>query len=109
MHSFNETLDHYRVLLVAQQDGALQLPNDNLDTGAITRGADYGLEDETYAKLLNKTSGKPISNALRQDILSYYADMEKPYATKKKPEAWQEVIKNLDALRAMPAAGAPTP
>jgi hypothetical protein len=107
MHSFNETMDHYRELLVAQQGDTLHLPNDNLDTGSITGGAEYGLEDETYAKLLKKTSGKPISNALRQNILAYYADLEKPFATKKKPKAWQEVIKELDALKSMPAAGVP--
>ena len=107
MHSFNEAMYRYREMLVAQQEGTLQLPNDNLDTGSITGGAEYGLEDETYARLLKETSGKPISNALRQNILAYYADLEKPFATKKKPEAWQEVIKELDALKSMPAAGVP--
>ena len=57
MHSFNETLDHYRTLLLAQQEGRLQLPNDNLDTGGITGPADYRLTDEAYAKLLDKTNG----------------------------------------------------
>ena len=32
MNSFNTTLDRYRELLLAQQAGNLQLPNDNLDT-----------------------------------------------------------------------------
>src|SRR5205809_4680909 len=36
MHSVNETLDHYRPLLLPQPDARLQLPNDNLDTGSIT-------------------------------------------------------------------------
>jgi hypothetical protein len=31
MNSFNETLEHYRALLLAQQEHRLQLPNDNLD------------------------------------------------------------------------------
>jgi len=52
MSSFNQTLDHYRALLLAQQEGRLQLPNDNLDTGAITGAAAYRLTDETYAELL---------------------------------------------------------
>jgi hypothetical protein len=55
MKSFNETLDHYRVMLRAQQQHQLQLPNDNLDTGAVTGAAAYRLTDETYAKLLDKT------------------------------------------------------
>ena len=70
MHSFNETLDHYRLLLLAQGDGRLQLPNDNLDTGGLTGPAVYRLTDETYANLLGMTSGKPISDALRQNFLA---------------------------------------
>ncbi|MGC1413689.1 MAG: zinc dependent phospholipase C family protein [Candidatus Acidiferrum sp.] len=108
MHSFNETLDRYRTLLLAQQEGKLQLPNDNLDTGEITGPADYRLTDETYATLLDKTNGKPISDALRLDILAYYADPGKAFATKKKPEAWQKVLDELSSLRAGPTAGAMT-
>jgi hypothetical protein len=104
MHSFNETLDHYRALLLAQQEGKLQLPNDNLDTGGITGPADYRLTDETYAKLLDKTNGKPISDALRLDILAYYADSGKEFATKRNPEAWQKVLDQLSSLKAKAAS-----
>src|SRR5580692_1565719 len=107
MHSFNETLDHYRLLLVAQQEGTLRLSNENLDTGGPTDPAVYRLADETYANLLGKTSGKPISDALRRDMLAYYADPEKGFATKKDPEAWQKVLRELDRLKAMPTAGVP--
>lgn len=106
MNSFNDTLDHYRALLLAQQESRLQLPNDNLDTGAITSPAAYRLTDETYAKLLQKTSGKPISAALRQDFLSYYADLEKPFATKRNAKSWQDLTKELDALKSTAVAGA---
>lgn len=106
MDSFNQTLDHYRSLLQAQQEDRLQLPNDNLDTGTITGAAGYRLTDNTYAKLLQMTSGQPISPALRQDFLSYYADLEKPYATKKNSEAWQNLLEELDALKSRPAADA---
>jgi len=104
MHSFNETLDHYRTLLLALQEGRLQVPNDNLDTGGITGPADYRLTDEAYAKLLTKTSGRPVSQALRRDILAYYADPEKAFATKKDPQAWQQLLNELSKLRAMPTA-----
>lgn len=107
MHSFNETLDHYRVLLVAQQEGTLRLPNDNLDTGVLTGPAVYRLTDETYADLVSKTSGKPISDGLRQDILGYYADLGKGYATKKDPEAWKKVVLELNRLKDAPPSDAP--
>jgi hypothetical protein len=105
MHSFNETLDHYRTLLLAVREGRLQLPNDNLDTGGVTGPAGYRLTDETYAKLLDKTSGRPVSETLRLDILAYYADPEKAFATKRDPEAWQKLLAELSTLRATPAAG----
>jgi hypothetical protein len=99
MHSFNETLDRYRLLLLAQKESRLQLPNNNLDTGTITVPAVYRLADETYANLLDKTSGKPISDALRQDILAYYSDLETDFATKKDQRAWQKVLSELDGLK----------
>jgi hypothetical protein len=99
MNSFNETLDHYRALLLAQREDRLQLPNDNLDTGRVTGAATYRLADETYAKLLNKTSGRPVSDALRRDLLSYYADLEKPFATKRNSKAWHKLIKELETLK----------
>ena len=105
MNSFNEALAHYRALLLAQQEHRLLLPNDNLDTGAVTGAAAYRLTDETYAKLLDKTSGKPVSEALRRDLLSYYADLEKPFATKRNSNAWNELLKELAILKSKPAVG----
>ena len=104
MDSFNKTLDRYRLLLLAQQEGQLLLRNDNLDTGAMTEAASYGLTDETYAKLMQKTNGRPVSDALRQSILSYYADLEKPFATKQNAKAWQNLIKELNTLKSTTVA-----
>ena len=104
MDSFNKTLDRYRLLLLAHQEGQLLLPNDNLDTGAMTEAASYGLTDETYAKLVQKTNGRPVSDALRQIILSYYADLEKPFATKQNAKAWQDLIKELNTLKSTTVA-----
>jgi Zinc dependent phospholipase C len=109
MRSFNETLDHYRALLLAQQEDRLQLPNDNLDTGAVTRAATYRLADQTYAKLLNETNGKPVSDALRRDLLSFYDNLEEPFATKRNSKAWHELIKELDTLKSKPAVGVSFP
>jgi hypothetical protein len=50
-------------------------------------------------------SGKTIPEPLRQDILSYFADPEKDFATKKDPKAWQKVLRDLEKLKAQPIAG----
>jgi hypothetical protein len=96
--------DRYRALLLAQQEGNLQLPNDNLDTGEATVPAGYKLADDTYAKLLEKTSGQAISDELRRELLWYYADLEKPFATKHNPKAWRELVRDLNTLKSMPVA-----
>jgi hypothetical protein len=86
----------------------LNLPDDNLDTGETTSAAEYRLTDETYAELLRRVSSTPVSNALRQDILSYYSDLAKPYATKRNLEKWEELVKRLDELKSTPVSGAST-
>ena len=105
MHSFNETLKDYRGMLVALQEGRLQLPNDNFDTGELTEPTEYAFTDRAYAELLAKVSGRPISDALRSDILAYYADLEAPFVTKKDPKAWQNVLDELGTLKGSPATG----
>ena len=105
MGSFNETLIRFRTLLLEQREGRLQLANDNLDTGAVSGPAAYRLTDKTYAKLLNKTSGKPVSSSLRRDLLAYYLDLDKPFATKQNSKAWRELVKELDTLKSTPALG----
>jgi hypothetical protein len=106
MHSFNETLEHYRGMLIAQQEGRLELPNENLDTGELTKPTVYPFSDEAYAKLLAKVTRKPVSDALRSDILLYYLDLGSPFATKKDPKTWQDVLDELAKLKALPATSA---
>jgi len=100
MGSFNATLDHCRALLLAERVHRLQLPNENLDIGVPTVPATYRLADETYAKLLNETSGKDVSDSLRKDLLSYYDDLDRAFATKRNSKAWQELVRELDILKA---------
>ena len=80
------------------------MPNDNFDTGEHTEPTAYLFTDRAYAKLLDRVSGKPISDALRSDILVFYADLGAPFATKKDPKAWQEALDELGKLRYSPAA-----
>jgi len=109
MGSFNEALNRFRALLLEQQEHRLQLANDNLDTGAVTAPAAYRLTDNTYAKLLSKTSGRPVPDSLRRDLLSYYLDLAKPFATKQNSKAWHDLVKELDTLKSTPAVGMSLP
>jgi hypothetical protein len=102
MHSFNETLDHYRRLLIAQQAGILQLPNNNLDTGEITEPAVYRLTDESYAELDDRLNEKPVSDTLRLNVLTFYSDPGKPFATKKNPKEWEKVRRELEIMKEKP-------
>jgi len=102
MGSFNASLDRYRELLRAQDGNRLQLSNNNLDIGVSTTAAEYRLTDETYADLLGRLSGRSISNSLREDILSYYSNLEKPYVTKRNTENWEKLLKRLHDLKSTP-------
>ena len=103
MHSFNETLDHYRRLLLAQQQDRLQLPNANFDTGEMTEPGTYRLMDKSYAELLGRMNDKQASDALRQNILDFYADLGKPFATKKNSKEWENLLRELETLKATSA------
>jgi hypothetical protein len=111
--SFNATLDRYRKLLSEVKGGSLELANDNFDTGDETGPGKYGLNDDTYAKLVDKLSEQKfagISPELRGNILSFYGDMNAPFATKRKRKVWAKVEADLNQLKtASSAAEAATP
>jgi Zinc dependent phospholipase C len=108
--SFNATLERYRKLLGQVGSGNLELLNDNFDTGDTTGPGKYGMNDDTYAKLLDKLSDEKFAGAspeLRANILAFFGDLNAPYATKRDPKAWAKVQTDLDQLKAAPPAGAP--
>jgi hypothetical protein len=73
--SFDDTVKRYRESLASvAKGGAIQLPNENLDTGRPTHMGDYHLADETYAKLVErlKKADTPISPPLQSNIAAFY-------------------------------------
>src|SRR5579864_8533030 len=54
--SINTTVDQYRAFLEEVRADALVLPNRDLDSGNVTKAAEYPLTDNTYAKLLVQLS-----------------------------------------------------
>jgi Zinc dependent phospholipase C len=100
--SINTTVDQYRAFLEQVRTASLVLPNCDLDSGKLTKAAQYSLADETYAKLLSQLSDKDFASTppeLRANILNFYSDLSVPIETKKDQGRWQAVLTSLDHLR----------
>ncbi len=112
--SINTTVDRYRIFLDQVGTDALVLPNCDFDSGNPTRAGEYSITDESYAKLLGQLSERGFdrtSPALRANILDFYSDPSATIETKKDLGEWNNVLGQLDQLRAMipatAAAGSP--
>lgn len=100
--SFDRTLTEYRALLRDAGAKKLALANIDLDTGNPTRPAEYKLADKAYSKLAIDLGEKPaaaVDPKLRENILSYYRDLDLPFATKKKRKDWQRTVTALQKLK----------
>jgi hypothetical protein len=114
--SINTSVDQYRIFLEQLRTSSLLLPNCDLDSGNLTKAAEYSLTDDTYATLLSQLSDKKFDSTspdLRTNILNLYSDLSSPIETKKQPTRWQNVLTSLERLRlASPSpvlASSPTP
>jgi hypothetical protein len=102
--SINTTVDHYRAFLEAVRTDSLVVPNCDLDSGNVTKAAEYSLTDDTYAALLAQLSERKFdrtSPELRDNILQFYSDPSAPIETKKDPIHWQHVLTALGQLRSV--------
>jgi hypothetical protein len=100
--SFDQTMTEYRRLLADQGAGRLQLPNCDFDTGKLTAPSEYGLADDTFAKLVRTLEEKhadAVDPKLRQVVLDFYRNLDLPFATKKDPEAWRSTLTALAKLK----------
>ena len=103
--SFNATLDRYRRLLTQEASGGVDLPNDNFDVGEVTGPGKYKLNDEAHAELLHRLAEHNFvgaSSQLRSELLTFYADPNAPYATRRKPKLWNRVEVELSQLKNAP-------
>ena len=103
--SINTTVDQYRALLEEVKRDSLVLPNRDLDTGNVTKAAEYSLTDDTYAQLLAQLSEQKFDHTspeLRENILQFYSDLSVPIETKKNAAQWQGVLKELGRLEEAP-------
>jgi hypothetical protein len=103
--SVDRTVENYTKLLHESADGTLQLANTDFDTGRDTRAGEYGLTDQTYARLLDQLAGHnfdQITPELRSNISAFYSDPNAPLAAKTKPEDRKKTLEELEKLRALP-------
>jgi hypothetical protein len=106
MDSFNQTIKDYTGLLrgstVANPSAIL---NDNFDTGTVTGPGEYPLADKTYADLVDRLAQSHFAGAspqLRTVLLSYYSNLDAPFATKKRKSDWTKLVKQIEELRTAP-------
>ncbi len=103
--SINTTVDQYRALLEEVRADQIVLPNYDLDSGNLTKIAEYSLSDETYDKLLDQLAKSKFDRTtpeLRDNILSYYSDLSAPTDAKKDDGRWKSVQTSLEQLKAVP-------
>jgi hypothetical protein len=103
--SIDTTVDHYRAYLEEARARKLVLPNYDLDSGEVTKAAEYSLADESYAKLLARLAAGNFnltSTQLRDNILDFYSDLSLPIETRKDASQWQGVLSDLNQLKSAP-------
>jgi len=103
--SIDTTVDHYRAYLEEARARKLVLPNYDLDSGEVTKAAEYSLADESYAKLLSELAARNFnltSPQLRDNILDFYSDLSLPIETRKDASQWQGVLSDLNQLKSAP-------
>lgn len=103
MASFNAGIDRYREKLSEIKAGRPVLPNENLDTGEPEKPGAYRLADTACARLLDKLKSHytEMPQGLRAHLLTYYADLNLPFATKADTKDWAKLLGQLDLLRAV--------
>jgi hypothetical protein len=105
--SINTTVDRYRAFLQEVRRNSPLFPNCDLDSGNVTKAAEYSLADNTYAKLLARLSQRKFDQTtvgLRDNILQFYSDLSAPIETKKDNVRWQSVLTSLDQLKSVTPA-----
>jgi hypothetical protein len=101
--SINRTFEDCRAFLEKTKSTAPELPDRDLDTGELTKPAEYELADAAYAKLLTQIADKKFAQTspeLRDNILSFYANATAPANTKKNDADWEKVSAALAQLKA---------
>jgi zinc dependent phospholipase C len=101
--SINDTRGRYRAALDAVGAGRINLANTDFDTGKPSVHGEYALADDTYAELLHRLAKRKfagIPDALRGNIIAFYAAAPNRTASRKERKRAAEVREDLAALAA---------
>ncbi|MBV9082286.1 MAG: zinc dependent phospholipase C family protein [Acidobacteriaceae bacterium] len=112
MRSFELATELYRNQLRAASRQDVNLPNDNFDVGAITPPATYTLQDLAYAYWLDQLAEQKFAGVtpeVRDAVISYYANIDLPFSSKKQKKTWRRLLVEVDQLkRSAPASAVAT-
>jgi hypothetical protein len=101
LESINDTRSRYRAALDSVGAGRINLANTDFDTGKPSAHGEYALADDTYAELLHRLANRKfagVPDALRANILAFYAAAPNRTASRKERKRTEQVRKDLAAL-----------
>ena len=101
LKSVNDTRGRYRVALDSLGAGWLNLANTDFDTGKPSAHGEYALADDTYGELLHRLANRKFAgapDALRVNILAFYAAAPNRTAGRKERKRAEQVREDLAAL-----------
>jgi len=104
--SFLKASGSYRGLVAREHTSHLQLEDIDFDTGKPTRPGEYRIADDTYAELTIRLADKAsIDPKLRESILTFYQDLDQPYATRQNRKTWEKTLAAVEKLRSAKITG----
>jgi hypothetical protein len=59
--------------------------------------------------VLASQPAQPIPPGIKEDIQTYYANLDLPISTKRYPQRWNQVLADLKVLGTMPVSEEPVP
>jgi hypothetical protein len=108
LKSLDKTITKYKEeLRDLEQQLQVHLADINFDTGEPTQAGKYKLTDESYAYLLSKLEDRHfdlLTASLRDNITSYYGNLQGSLDTKRHKEDFAKLQERLQELKQAPTA-----
>jgi hypothetical protein len=103
MDSFDRSVRQFSRAMDHAMDHSLQLDSKNYDVGIVTPAGAYRLDDEVQAYWLDLLARKhftTVTPAIRAELLAYFSNLDAPVTTKKDSKKWQQLLSELQWLKA---------